>query len=100
MLKFLDHLPEPRDLCTDGVAVGCRQPAGAAAVARRDGHLGTPRVLDEYRPGRNEAGDLGVAELFEQPEHVAVDRLFPEPFALCEIATHARGVDPRVERSR
>ena len=49
-------------------------------------------------PRRDQAGQLGVAELLEQAEDVAVDRLVPDVVAVVEVAADADGVDPRVER--
>ena len=48
--------------------------------------------------GATRLGQLGVAELVEQAEDVAVDRLGPDRVAVVEVAADAGGVDPRVER--
>ena len=50
--------------------------------------------------GCDQAGDFGVAKLFQQAEDVAIDGLAPEVVAVVEITAHADGADPRLEGGR
>ena len=47
--------------------------------------------------GRDQGGQLGIAELIKQAKDVAVDGLGPDRIAIVEVAAHAGRVDPRVE---
>src|SRR5207302_4649215 len=64
----------------------------------RDDKLRSLGGFDDQGPRRDERGDLGVAELLEQAEDVAIDRLAPDVIAVVEVAADADRVDPRVER--
>ena len=70
---------------------------GRAAGAGRDDELRALGRLDDQGPRRDQAGDLGVAELLQQAEDIAIDRLAPDVVAIVEVAADADGVDPRVE---
>ena len=82
----------------DGLERGRRQSSRRAAGPRRDDELGPPGRLDDQGPRRDQRGDLGVAELLQQPEDVPIDRLSPDVVAVVEVAADADGLDPRVER--
>ena len=62
---------------------------GAAARARRHDHLRPRGRLDDQRPRRDHGGQLRVAELLQQAEHVAVDRLLPDVLPRVEVAADA-----------
>ena len=51
---------------------------------------GAPGRLDPERPWRDQRGDLGVAELLQEAEDVAIDRLSPDVVAVIEVAADAR----------
>ena len=55
--------------------------------------------LDDQCPRGDHGGQFRVAELLQQPEHVAVDRLLPDVLPRVEVAAHADRVDPRVQRT-
>ena len=80
--------------------------AGRAQAGRARRPCPAGRDLRPLRPPRRPASrrdhgrQLRVAELLQQAEHVAVDRLLPDVVAVAEVAADAGGVDPRVERRR
>ena len=75
-----------------------RQSARGTAGPRRDDELGPLGRLDDQGPRHDERGDLGVAELLQQSEDIAIDRLAPDVVAVVEVTADADGLDPRVER--
>ena len=77
-LEPLDELAGALDLRPDDVELGGDQSARPAAGPRRDVDLRALRGLDDQRPRGDQARQLGVAELLEQAEDVAVDRLLPD----------------------
>ena len=55
-------------------------------------------ISTSRRRGAIIVANLRVAELLQQAEHVAVDRLLPDAVPVPEVAADANGLDPRVER--
>ncbi len=90
----------PFDLGLDRLEPGCRQPPGAPPVPGGMTNSGPLAASTIRVRGAIKRGDLGVAELFQQAEDVAIDGLAPDVVAVVEIAADADGVDPRVERRR
>ncbi len=88
------------DLGRDGREAGRGEPARCAAGAGWDDELGAFGRLDDQRARGDQAGDFGVAKLFQQAEDVAIDGLAPEIVAVVEITAHADGVDARIEGGR
>ena len=88
------------DLCLDDIQTLTCKPPRRPAGSRRNHDLRALRRFDQERSGRDQTGDLSVAELLEQSKHIAVDRLAPGVVPIAEIAAHADAIDPRVEGRR
>ena len=61
---------------------------------------GRMAVLNEQCPRVNETGQLGIAELAEQAEEIAINGLLPEPLPGIEIAADQRRRDAGVQGRR
>src|SRR5262249_47358810 len=76
---------------------------GATAIARFGrwtGHFRVARSFDDQPAGRDQARDLGVPEIAEEPPDVTVNRLRPDGVTGLEVAADQRGRDPWIERGR
>ncbi len=51
-------------------------------------------------PRRNQAGNLGVAEFFQQPKDVPIGRPLPEIIPIVEVAAHTDRVDTGIQSTR
>src|SRR5205807_8192863 len=93
----------PIELLKYGGRLRRSQPPGgcsarpAFARGRWAGNGWVTAGLDDQRPGRDEARQLGIAELGQVAEHVAVDRLLPQVLARLEVTAHARDGNARIE---
>ena len=54
---------------------------------RRAGDVRSARRLNHKTARRDQARELGITELLEQPPYVPVDRLLPHTFPLLKVAT-------------
>ena len=88
------------DLGLDCFELGRGQAARRTAGLPADDDFRALGRLDDQRSRRDERGDLGIAELLQEAEDIAIDRLPPDVVAIVEIAADADGVDPRIERRR
>src|SRR5436309_10484379 len=57
-------------------------------------------VLENQPAGRGHGSQLRVAELFQQAEHVAVNRLLPDVVAVAKVTADPDGSDAGVQGAR
>jgi len=93
-----DELARPQNLALDRFQSWRGDLARRSSLPGRIDELGASgRLDDDERSGRDQGRQFGVAELVEQAEDVAVDRLGPDRIAIVELAAHAGRIDPQVE---
>ena len=92
------------DLGIEGRTLRRGEPAGSGdrALTFLAGHgnrvLGIPGMLQHERTRRDEAGDLRIAEIPQQAEDIALQRLLPHALARREVARGKHAVDPFIQR--
>ena len=95
--KAGNELARPQNLALDRFQSWRGDLARRSSLPGRIDELGAAGRLDDERSGRDQGRQFGAAELVEQAEDVAVDRLGPDRVAVVEVAAHAGRIDPRVE---
>src|SRR5437667_9027058 len=90
------------DFSLDHVQGRCGQLPGGRSTSvftrvGRPNNLRRLAMLDNQAARRDQAGNLSVAELLQEPEHISIHRFFPDPLARTKIPAHQRCRDPRIE---
>src|ERR1043166_1175536 len=90
------------DLCFNAGVIGRLQSAGGGACTtgarcRRASNFWFRTIFDDQRTRCDDRGDFGVAELFEEPEDVAVYRLLRELLSRMEVAAYKCGVEACIQ---